>query len=69
MTRLYSRFWLVVTLVLSVIFIVLFYPIVQDRYGFTGSILLTAGGLLVIWVVYVARAYIFTSFEKKGPEQ
>jgi hypothetical protein len=68
MGRLYSRFWVGVTLVLSAVFVVLFFPIVQDRYGFAASVLLTAVGLLVIWASYLVRAHIFTRGEKNGSD-
>jgi hypothetical protein len=49
-----------VAIILSIVFVVLFFPIVQKRYGITVSILLTALGVLVIWASYFIRAYIFT---------
>ncbi|MHC4945507.1 MAG: hypothetical protein ACYTG7_21045 [Planctomycetota bacterium] len=58
--RLYSGFWICVAVILSIVFVVLFFPIVQDRYGFPISVLLTALGVLVIWASYFIRAYIFS---------
>ena len=60
MTRLYSRFWINVTLLLSVVFAVVFFPVFRERFGFAWSTLLTALGVMVIWAVYFIRAYIFT---------
>ena len=60
MQRLYSRFWVSVTVLLCVIFAVLFYPETRDRYGVSQALLFTAAGIAVIWIVYLVRAYIFS---------
>ena len=60
MASLYSRFWVNVTIVLSVVFAVLFFPEMNHRYGFLRSVLLTAAGVIFIWIIYIIRAYIFT---------
>jgi len=64
MARLYSGFWVGVTTVLSIIFTVMFFPLVQEKYGCPKSIVLTMIGLLVIWASYFVRAYIFTQGEE-----
>ena len=60
MASLYSRFWVNVTIVLSVVFAVLFFPEINSKYGFLKSVILTAAGAIFIWVIYFIRAYIFT---------
>ena len=60
MARLYSGFWVGVSAVLSIIFTVMFFPLVQEKYGYPQSVVLTMIGLLVIWASYFVRAYIFT---------
>ena len=65
MHRLYSRFWINVTVLLSAVFAVLFFPPVREKYGMTVSILATSAGVLVIWAVYFVRACIFSSHETK----
>ena len=57
--KLYNRFWVCVTVVLSIAFAVLFFPVVQREFGLPGSALLTLLGILVIWGVYFVRARIF----------
>lgn len=60
MPRFHSRFWVIVTFLLSLIFAVLFLPLVFERYALGEAILLTAAGIIVIWGVYFIRAYIFS---------
>jgi hypothetical protein len=67
MTRLYSRFWVNITLLLSVVFAVVFFPLVQERYGLPWSVFLTLSGVLVIWAAYFVRAYLFTRGETDKP--
>lgn len=58
--RISNRFWIAATIVLSVLFAVLFFPEVQARYGLGLSVLFTGVGIAVIWVVYFVRAYVFS---------
>jgi hypothetical protein len=67
--RLYSRFWVGVTLALSIIFVVMFFPIVQAKYGFPKSVLLTLVCLLVIWASYLVRAYVFSGGKRERPDK
>ena len=60
MARLYSGFWVGVTTVLCVIFTVMFFPLVQEKYGYPQSVDMTLVGIAVIWASYLFRAYIFT---------
>jgi len=53
-----------VTAVLSLIFIVMAYPLFSRKFGFPVSVLITAGCVLFIWFNYFIRAYIFTSWKK-----
>lgn len=52
--------WVALPVLLSVVFIVLFYPVVSQRYSVTASLGLTVAGLCVIWASYFIRAYVFT---------
>ena len=69
MARLYNTFWVGVTLVLSVIFVVMFVPVVQGKYGFPKSVLLTLVCLLVIWVSYLVRAHVFSRGNTERPDK
>lgn len=67
MTRYHSRFWLYVTILLCVLFAVLFYPVVHGPYGVGLSLLFTAIGVAVIWGVYLIRAAVFSRlFQEKN---
>jgi hypothetical protein len=63
MTRLFSAFWVAVTIVFSIMFTALFFPLVLDRYGPLPAFLLTVLGLLIIWAVYFVRALIFSRMD------
>ena len=65
MSRLYSKFWVNVTIVLSLIFIFLSFQIFQQKHGFVSAFIYTFIGVSVIWIVYLIRAYIFSSFDQK----
>ena len=69
MSRLYSKFWIIVTIVLSLIFIVLSFPTFQRTHGFGSAFLFTFIGVCVIWIVYLIRAYIFSSFENESEKK
>ncbi len=47
-------------ILLSVVFAVLFYPVVDRRYDLFSSLVYTFAGLCVIWITYFIRAHIFT---------
>lgn len=51
--------WIALPVLLSIIFAVLFYPVVSQSYGQGASVGLTVAGICVIWVVYFVRAYVF----------
>jgi hypothetical protein len=63
--RLHNGFWIGVTIVLSVVFAALLFPAVHDRYGFLVSALLILVGLVVIWAVYLIRAYVFGRVDER----
>ena len=60
MARRYSRIWTGLTMMLSVVFAVLFFPAVHARYTLTESLAYTILGLIVIWGVYFTRAAILS---------
>lgn len=60
--KLYNRFWVNVTIVLSVIFTAFFFPTVRQKHEVFTSLLLTCVGLLVIWASYLVRAVIFSRY-------
>lgn len=64
-SKYYNGFWLGLTVVLSVVFAILFFPVVSDRYSLPISILFTAVGIAFIWVIYFVRALIFGSPKKQ----
>ena len=56
----FSRFWVGLTVLLSFVFSVLFYPVARKTHDPVWSLVLAALGLAVIWIVYVIRAAVFS---------
>ncbi len=61
-----QRLWTWVSFFLSGLFAVLFYPIARETNGVVLSILLTALGIAVIWLVFVMRSWIFSRMAESG---
>ena len=64
----YSGFWVGFTIILSMIFSILFFPAIRGNYSFMQSILLTAAGVILIWVVYIVRAMIYIRIFGNGKD-
>jgi hypothetical protein len=52
--------WIGFTLVLTIIFILLFSTAIVDEYGIIKTTFFTLLGVIVIWIVYFIRANIFS---------
>lgn len=52
--------WLVVPILFSSLFVVLFLPVVLRTHGAVSSFLLTLAGVAVIWAAYLVRARFMT---------
>ena len=59
MSKYFNKYWLTITIVLSVAFALLFFPVAADRAGYMKAAVYTLVGLIVIWIVYFIRAWIF----------
>ena len=64
-SKYHNRFQIGVTTVLSVIFAALFFALTIEAYGFLLSTLLTAVGVVFIWIIYFIRILIFTVLLKE----
>ena len=60
MKKQFSSFWFILTIFLSAIFVVLFYPGTSERLGTGEAVMYTIVGVLVIWIVFFLRARIFS---------
>jgi len=60
MARLYNRFWVGVTIVLSAAVIILDFPVFVNKYGYPGEVIMTITVVLGIWRTYFNRAYFFS---------
>ena len=69
MARLYNKFWINVTIVLSLIFIILGFPAFRRSHGFAISILITFLGVGFIWLTYLIRAYFWSDRNEKKKEE
>lgn len=57
---LYSKFWVGVTVVLSIVVILCGFPAFTKKFGFPASLLWTFAAVLGVWATYLIRAYIFS---------
>ena len=63
MNKLSTYFWPALTVLLSIVFATLFYPVAEQGYGEVKATLFTLLGLIVIWLVYAIRVFIFSRKE------
>ena len=63
MAKLFDKFWVNVTIVLSIIFIILGLPAFLKSHSIAVSILITVVGVCFIWVTYFVRAYMWSDRE------
>ena len=71
MGRLFHPFMTVITIVLTLIFIILFPAAIINQHGPFKTAIFTLIGVTVIWIVYFIRAYIFSKIlsEEKYTEK
>jgi hypothetical protein len=55
-----SRFWVGVTVVLSIVVILCGFPAFMKKFAFPASLLWTFAAVLGVWATYLIRAYIFS---------
>lgn len=65
MKKLYDPFWIGVTVVLSIIFVILLPISIIEKHGVVKTIVFTLVGLIFIWVTYFVRAYFFSDDSEK----
>jgi len=65
MSKYFNKYWIAASILLSLDFAVLFYPVAAERVGHLKAIGFTMAGLAVIWIVYVIRAMIFSRIPSK----
>gem|GEM_PF-2183241 len=61
--RLYDRFWIRIAIVLSVVVIIIGFPIFQLNFDFPDSIIYALALILPIWVSYFISAYLLYHFK------
>jgi len=62
---LYSKFWVGVTIALSIVVIACGLPAFQRRFGFPASLLWAFAAVLGVWATYFIRAYMFRDRKPK----
>jgi c-di-AMP phosphodiesterase-like protein len=65
MKKLYDPFWIGVTVVLLIIFVILLPISIIEKHGVVKTIVFTLVGLIFIWVTYFVRAYFFSDDSEK----
>lgn len=58
-------FWLWLTIGLSLVFVVLFFPIARKTNDTLVALFYTVIGLWFIWLVFIVRVWIFTGYAKR----
>ncbi|MHC4116709.1 MAG: hypothetical protein ACYSWO_04295 [Planctomycetota bacterium] len=56
----YSKPWVIVTVILCVVFALLAFPIFMKARGVPTAVVYTLIGFAVIWAVYFVRAWVFS---------
>lgn len=70
MNKLINKTWITITIILCVVFAALFLLATIRNLGPMKAILLTLAGIVFIWLVYFARALIFSGFrDNENPEE
>lgn len=69
MRKYFNRFWFIFTVILSAAFVVLFSSVLAESIGTVKTVIYNLIGLLVIWLVYIIRAYIFTKYLSNNNER
>ena len=60
-----EKLWFTITVILSIIFALLFYNVAIENVRDSDATIYTILGVLVIWIVYFVRGYIFSKLKKK----
>ena len=68
MHRLIHPFWIGFTIILTLIFIILFPTAIISQYGPIKTAFFTLIGVSVIWAVYFVRAHIFSKLSSEEAE-
>ena len=62
-----NKGWIIVSVILCIVFAVLFTPMAIERLGIRWGVLATLAGITVILLSYVIRAIIITGKKNKRP--
>jgi hypothetical protein len=68
MVKLYNKFWVNVTIVLSLIFIILGLPAFLKSHSAAVSVLITVVGVCFIWITYFIRGYMWSNTDQNKKE-
>ena len=60
MFALYNKFWVNVTIALSVVVILFGFPAFQRKFGFPASLIWTLAVVGGVWLTYFIRAYLWS---------
>lgn len=66
MSKLYDKFWVRVAILLSVVVVVVGFPVFHREKGFPASVLWTLLVVLGVWLTYIVRACLWGDCRDKG---
>lgn len=67
-SKYYNRTWIMITVGLSVIVIVVGFPVFQAKYGFPNSLAWTISVVFLVWLTYFIRASLFGGDKTDDPD-
>ncbi len=65
-TRLFNKFWVAVTAVITICLLAYLFPLLLDKYGLVKSVLLASFIPVAMTLAYFRGYWISTLFEKKS---
>jgi hypothetical protein len=66
MSKRHNKFWVWLSIILSVVVVVVGFPAFERDKGFPTSILWTLAAVLGVWLTYFVRAYLWGNDKAKG---
>jgi hypothetical protein len=67
--RLFNKFWVVFTAIITISLITILFPLLLDKYGLVKAILLACLIPVAMTLAYLRGYWIATLFEKKKKEE
>ncbi len=67
-SKYFNRTWVMITIGISVIVFVVGFPVFQLKYGFPNSLVWIISVILLVWLTYFIRAFLFGDDQTDDPD-